>query len=80
MMKVYALVSKKDGYLYIGLSEDVNRRLLEHNSGYSKSTKHRRPFEVIYVENCADRKTARTREKYLKSGIGREYLKKLIPR
>jgi putative endonuclease len=75
MFYVYALQSLKDGQLYIGLSADPERRLREHNSGMTRSTRSRRPFELVFVEKCADRDRARKREKYLKSGIGREFLK-----
>ena len=78
MWYVYALKSSKDENLYIGMSENPERRLLDHNSGMAKSTKHRRPFEIIYKEKCADRISARKKEKYLKSGVGREFLKQYI--
>jgi putative endonuclease len=74
---VYALRSKVDGFLYIGLSKNPAERLKQHNLGMTFSTKSRRPFELIYTEACSDRKTAREREKKLKSGSGREFLKKI---
>ena len=77
---VYVLRSKKDENFYIGLTKNVDRRLKEHNSGYEKSTKSRRPFEVILQEEFPDRISARKREKYFKLGCGREYLKIDIPR
>ena len=76
---VYALKSIKDGRLYIGISADPYRRLAEHNAGMTRSTKSRRPFEIIHIEEFSDRKSARKKEIYLKSGCGREFLKKLIP-
>jgi len=75
MYYAYALQSLKDGQLYVGISADPERRLKEHNSGGTRSTKARRPFKLIYVEECAHRRHAREREKYLKSGCGREFLK-----
>jgi putative endonuclease len=72
---VYALRSKVDGGLYIGMSSDVNRRLEEHNRGYNRSTHSRRPFELFYVEECGSCKVAREREIFLKSGKGREFLR-----
>ncbi len=77
MYWVYALKSKKDNRLYIGLSLDVDRRLKEHNAGYCRSTKSRRPFVLIYKEECFSLEVARQREKFLKSGTGREFLNKL---
>ncbi|MFA5746704.1 MAG: GIY-YIG nuclease family protein [Candidatus Paceibacterota bacterium] len=76
MWYVYVLKSSKDNDLYIGISEDPERRLLQHNKGMTTSTKPRRPFEIIYREEVKNRIEARKREKYLKSGIGREFLKK----
>jgi putative endonuclease len=80
MFYVYALCSRKDGHLYIGISSDPDKRLKEHNSGMTKSLLHRRPLEMIYKEACENRVNARKREKTLKSGSGREFLKKFIPR
>ena len=75
MWCVYALQSKKDGWLYIGMSFNVTDRLEQHNRGYNRSTKSRAPFELFYVEECASRVEARNREKFLKSGQGREFLR-----
>jgi putative endonuclease len=75
MWFTYALQSKRDGWLYIGMTSDVNRRLQEHNRGYNRSTWSRVPFVLFYVEQCASRTEAREREKYLKSGKGREFLR-----
>ena len=74
---VYALRSLKDSALYIGISGNPKKRLSEHNSGMTRSTRMRRPFVLIYSELCHDRKSAREREKYFKSGCGRELLKGL---
>jgi putative endonuclease len=75
MWFAYGLKSEKDGWLYIGMSADVERRVKEHNAGYGRSTRSRAPFRLIYVEACASRLEARKREKFLKSGEGREFLK-----
>ena len=77
MWFAYAIRSVKDGWLYIGMASDVERRVKDHNAGYNRSTKSRRPFELVYVEQCGSRVDARAREKSLKSGIGREFLKKV---
>jgi putative endonuclease len=76
---VYALSSQKDGQLYIGMTSDMMRRLEEHNCGYNASTRSRRPFKLIYVEECQSRQEARVREKFFRSGQGREVLRKLHP-
>jgi putative endonuclease len=69
----------KDGFLYIGMSQNPDARLLMHNQGMTRSTKIRRPFVLIYREHCENIKTARIREKFLKSGFGLEFLKS-VPR
>ena len=75
MIYVYVLLSKKDKGLYVGLTKHLERRIKEHNSGKNRSTKSRIPFELLIVEEYDDYPSAREREKYLKSGIGREYIK-----
>ncbi|MEK7307599.1 MAG: GIY-YIG nuclease family protein [Nitrospirota bacterium] len=47
---VYILRSKKDGYIYIGQTNNIFKRLVKHNKGQIKSTKYRIPFELIYFE------------------------------
>ena len=78
MWWVYALRSLKDGWLYIGMSSNVPRRLMEHNRGYNRSTKARAPLELIYQEKCSSRLVAREREKFFKSGKGRQFLNLLL--
>jgi len=79
MWHIYVLKSLKDGKFYVGMSENPKRRLLDHNSGMTQSTRSRRPFEIIYEEECGDRKIARKKEKYMKSGAGRKFIKQLNP-
>ena len=74
MNYVYVLKSKKDLKRYIGLTNNLERWLLLHNGGKVKATKNRRPFELFYFEKFEDRTRAAKREKFLKSGKGREYL------
>ena len=76
MWFAYALRSDKDRGLYVGMTSNVERRVTEHNRGYNRSTKSRGPFSLIYFEECGSRREAREREKYLKSGIGRDFLKR----
>ena len=56
----------------------VEKRLKEHNSGKTISTRLRRPFIVIYREEYASEDDAKLREKFFKSGKGREELKKIL--
>ena len=80
MYYVYALRSLKDGNLYIGFSHDVDKRLDEHNSKRVRSTQSRVPFELLYKKSVKTRIEARKKEKQLKSGSGREFLKSLMIR
>jgi len=79
MYFVYILRSKKDNKHYTGITNNLERRLKEHNHGKNStlSTKNRGPFELIYYEIVKNRMVAREREKYFKSGVGRRYLKNL---
>ncbi len=78
MFYTYVLKSKKDGKLYIGFSSKLKERLIEHNKGFVETTKNRRPFEIVYYEACLSEKKAIEREKVLKTGFGRLYLKKRL--
>ena len=75
MNYVYTLLSDKDGKLYTGSTNDLKRRLREHESGNVSSTKSRRPLRLIYYEACINQEDARKREKYLKSGMGNKSLR-----
>jgi len=77
MYYVYVIKSETRNYTYIGLSDNVERRLGEHNSGKNRTTRPYRPFNLILTEQFETRAEARKREKYLKSGSGREYIKTL---
>ncbi|MBU0540355.1 GIY-YIG nuclease family protein [Patescibacteria group bacterium] len=78
---VYALQSQIDRRIYVGLTNSVERRIKEHNQGKVFSTKGFRPWKLIYAEEQETRPEARKREKYLKSGCGKEMLKNLnMPR
>jgi len=75
MFYVYVLQSAKDGKCYTGYSEDLRRRFLEHNKGLVYSTQARRPLTLIYYEACVNEQDAKVREQYLKSGVGKRYIK-----
>ena len=77
---VYILFSLKDRKLYIGYTTNIDSRLIEHNSGRVTSTKNRRPFQLIYYEVFTDKDDAKAREKFLKSGFGREQMKHALKR
>jgi len=80
MHYTYILKSKKSGKWYTGCTENLRKRLKEHNNGEVISTKGRGPFELIYYEACKDQGDAYAREKYLKSGMGKRYLKNRMKR
>jgi len=75
---VYILESKADGKFYTGYTSDLRRRLEEHNSGLTKSTKYRLPLELVYFEGSNSSKDALKREKYLKTTYGKRYIKNRI--
>ena len=72
---VYVLLSENHDRMYIGSSEEPDRRLVSHNAGKVRSTKRYRPWRCVLLEEYADRLTAEKRERYLKSGWGRRWLK-----
>ena len=74
---VYAIASLNRNYIYVGLTDSIDRRFMEHNTGKNKTTKPYLPFKLIYTEEFETRIEARHKEKYLKSGIGKEKLKQI---
>ena len=80
MFYAYVLQSKKDSKWYIESARDLQKRFKQHNEGKVPSTKGRGPFEVIYCEACLNMQDAFAREKYLKSGMGKRYLKNCLKR
>lgn len=80
MYYAYVLLSLKDHKFYTGITNDIERRLHQHDIGYSstRSTKNRGPFKLIFAQECANRIEARGFEKFLKSGSGRELMKYLL--
>jgi putative endonuclease len=78
MYYVYVLKSLKDNNLYIGQTSDLEKRIDEHNSGICKSTKARIPFKIVHSETYETRSEAMKREKELKSGKGRKYIRELL--
>jgi len=75
MYFTYAIKSLNRNYIYVGISNNVDRRLLQHNKGHNKSTKPYGPFFLFYIEQLTNRIDAREREKYLKTASGKRFLK-----
>lgn len=75
MWYVYVLQSEKDNKWYTGYSDNLKRRFTEHNKGLVFSTRKRRPFKLIYYEACLNEDDAKMREIYLKTGMGKRYIK-----
>ena len=75
MYYTYVLINRKDYTWYTGFTHDLKKRILEHNQGLNFSTKSKRPWYLIYYEACVNEKDAKAREKYLKSGMGKRYIK-----
>lgn len=71
---VYVLKSLKDGNRYIGFTDNLKKRLKEHDNGQTFSTQFRLPFKLIYFEGCLNKEDAKRREKYLKTTQGRRFL------
>ena len=72
---VYVLRSEVDGRFYVGMTTNLKRRFEEHNKGKTKSTKGYRPWVLFFMEEFYSRDEARKREKYLKSGYGKQWIK-----
>ncbi|MDO8600001.1 MAG: GIY-YIG nuclease family protein [bacterium] len=80
MWYVYLIRSNKTKHWYTGCATDLRKRFREHNEGLVFSTKGRGPFILIYYEACLNKGDAFTREKYLKTGMGKGYLKNRLKR
>lgn len=79
MFYVYVLRSKQDSKLYIGSTNNLKKRIVEHNDQKVKSTSYRGPFILTYYEAYESEKDARQREKQLKYfGAAYGHLKKRI--
>jgi len=75
---LYILKSNIHQKSYTGITNNLDRRLAEHNSGKNFYTKRHCPWVMIYKEKYDSLKEARNREKYLKSASGRKFLKELF--
>ncbi len=75
MWYVYVLKSLKDKKWYTGFTDNLKKRFTDHNRGLVYSSRKRRPFSLIYYEACLDERDAKMREVYLKSGMGKRYVR-----
>ena len=75
MYYVYVLQSIKDKSCYTGFTSDLGRRIIEHNSGQQVSTKGHVPYRLVYYEWSLHKEDAIAREKYLKSGMGKKFIR-----
>jgi putative endonuclease len=73
---VYVLRSETDLGLYIGCSSDLRKRIVQHKRGAALATSYRGPWKLIYYEAYLSQADALGREKFLKSGSGRSFLKR----
>jgi putative endonuclease len=80
MYYIYVIQSEKDELFYTGFTRDLQNRLEEQNTGKVVSTKNRRLFSLIYFEACLNEQDATAREKYLKTGMGKRYIKNRLKR
>ena len=78
MYFVYILQSRRDNGYYIGYTADLKQRLKEHNSGKTRSLRHRLPLDLIYAEEFDSKRDAKVREGQIKSWRGGEAFKRLI--
>ena len=77
MYVVYVIKSLMFPFTYVGFTDNLERRMNQHNNARGRSTKPYAPFELIHTEIWEDRISARKREKYLKSTAGKNYLRKI---
>jgi len=80
MFYTYIIQSRKDSKWYTGCTNDLRKRFNQHNNDGVPSTRNRGPFELIYYEACINEQDAFMREKYLKSGPGKRYIKNRLKR
>lgn len=78
MYTIYILKSLNFPKTYVGITNNMQRRLLEHNGSKSTFTKRYAPWKVVYTEESKDLSGARKREKYFKSSVGRKRILEII--
>jgi len=75
MYYTYILESLNHSKTYVGITNDLFRRLTQHNSGYNTFSKRYSPWRIIHKETFKNRIEARKKEKYLKSAAGRKWIR-----
>jgi len=75
MFYTYVILSLRTSLFYIGYTDNLRKRIFQHQHNQGRYTKSRGPWKLIYYEACLSEQDARAREKYLKSGMGHRYLK-----
>ena len=78
MYYVYVIQSRKDNKFYTGYTNNLKRRIDEHSRKTQFSTSHRGSFKLVYYKVCRVKDDAKARERYLKSGWGKKYLRNRI--
>ena len=76
-MYVY-IIEDEGGKVYTGITNNIERRLKEHNAGQHRTTKHGKNWSIVFCQKCKDRKEARQFEKHLKKGYSREIRNNLM--
>jgi len=78
MYYIYVIKSLAYNTRYVGSTDDIDKRLNEHNLGKCRYTNGRRPWQLVHKEQYPTRGEAMKRERFLKSGQGRKYLDKIL--
>ena len=78
MFYVYILQSDLDGTFYIGFSENLEKRVSQHNNGESAYTSRKIPWKLVYFEEVTLKSDALKREKFLKAQKNKVFYQKLI--
>jgi putative endonuclease len=79
MFYVYILRSGKTRRRYVGSCEDLDDRVRRHNAGEAKATRHGIPWKLVHTESFLTRREAVKKERYYKTGHGRDELDRLVP-
>ena len=76
IFSVYILQSTVKNYIYVGITDNIDRRLFQHNHGLNPTTKPYTPFLLIHSEHFETRQAAREKEKYFKTSAGKRFIRK----
>jgi len=78
MFYVYILENTNTGKKYIGQTKDLAKRLYKHNTNSNKYTRHKGSWKLVHSEGCSTRIEAIKKERFLKTGKGREFIKEVL--